>query len=49
MGIFAPISVTAQPIPEPGTWAVAALLLGVAAYTIWRRRQKTGVETVAAA
>jgi hypothetical protein len=49
MGIFAPISVTAQPIPEPGTWAVAALLLGVAAYTMWRRRQNTGVEPVAAA
>ena len=49
MGIFAPLSVTAQPVPEPGTWAVAALLLGVAAYTMWRRRQNTGVETVAAA
>ena len=49
MGIFAPISVTAQPIPEPGTWAVAALLLGVAAYTMWRRRQNNVVEPVAAA
>ena len=50
MGIFAPVSVTAQqPIPEPGTWAAAALLLGAAAYTMWRRRQNTVVEPVAAA
>ena len=49
MGILAPISVTAQTIPEPGTWAVAALLLSVATYTLWRRRQNTGAEPVATA
>jgi MYXO-CTERM domain-containing protein len=45
----APLSVTAQPIPEPGTWAAAALLLGAAAYTMWRRRQNAVVSTPAAA
>lgn len=29
----------AAPIPEPGTWAAAALLLGAAGYVRWRRRQ----------
>ena len=37
------------PIPEPGTWAAGALLLGGAAYSVWRRRQSTAVEPVAAA
>jgi len=37
------------PIPEPGTWAVGALLLGGAAYSVWRRRQSAAVEPVAAA
>jgi MYXO-CTERM domain-containing protein len=27
-----------EPIPEPGTWAAAALLIGAAAYVRWRRR-----------
>jgi len=27
-----------EPIPEPGTWAAAALLIGAAAYARWRRR-----------
>ena len=36
-------------VPEPGTWAAGALLLGGAAYTMWRRRQNTVVETTAAA
>ncbi len=27
------------PIPEPGTWAAAALLLGGAAYARWRKRR----------
>ena len=30
-------SVTAQPIPEPGTWAAAGLLLIAAGYIRWRR------------
>lgn len=30
---------TGDPIPEPGTWAVGALLLGGAALTIYRRRK----------
>lgn len=45
----APMSVTAQPIPEPGTWAAGLLLLGGAAYTMWRRRQNATAETAAAA
>ena len=28
-----------EPIPEPGTWAAAALLLGGATYLGWRRRR----------
>lgn len=28
-----------EPIPEPGTWVAAALLLGGAAYLRWRRRR----------
>ena len=35
-----PVSLAAG-IPEPGTWAAAALLLGVAAHTVWRRRGKS--------
>ena len=31
--------VGAAPIPEPGTWAAAALLVGGAAFMRWRRRQ----------
>jgi hypothetical protein len=44
MGIFAPISVTAQPIPEPGTWAAAGLLLLTAVYIRWRRSRSTTTE-----
>ena len=29
-----------QPVPEPGTWAAAALLLGTAGYVRWRKREK---------
>jgi hypothetical protein len=43
-----PITLAAG-IPEPGTWAAAALLLGVAAHTVWRRRCKSLVEAPAAA
>ncbi len=39
LSITAPFSVTAQPIPEPGTWAAGILLASVAAYTAWRRRR----------
>lgn len=28
-----------EPIPEPGTWAAAALLIGGAAFARWRRRK----------
>lgn len=38
-----------DPIPEPGTWAIGALLLGGAAYTFWRRRQNTVIEPSATA
>ena len=33
----APFSVTAAPVPEPGTWAAAGLLLLTAVYIRWRR------------
>lgn len=36
-------------VPEPGTWAVGALLLGGAAFTMWRRRQSAAVDMAAAA
>jgi hypothetical protein len=49
MGIFAPISVTAQPIPEPGTWAAAGLLLLTAVYIRWRRSRSTAPEEAPAA
>lgn len=49
LSLRAPISVTAAPIPEPGTWAVGALLLGGAAYTVWRRRRNTAAATGVAA
>lgn len=49
LSIPASLSVTAQPIPEPGTWAVGALLLGGAAYTMWRRRQSVVPEAPTAA
>jgi len=44
-----PFSVTAQPIPEPGTWAAGLLLLGGAAYTVWRRRKNSATPAPAAA
>jgi hypothetical protein len=28
------------PVPEPGTWAAAALLIGTAGYVRWRKRAK---------
>jgi len=31
---------TAAAVPEPGTWAAAALLAGAAGYVRWRRRNK---------
>lgn len=38
---------TGDPIPEPGTWAVGALLLGGAALTIYRRRKAAGEQVTA--
>jgi len=49
MGIFAPVSVTAQPIPEPGTWVAAGLLLLTAGYIRWRRSRSTSTEEAPAA
>jgi hypothetical protein len=49
MGIFAPISVTAQPIPEPGTWAAAGLLLLTAVYIRWRRSRGAATQEEASA
>jgi hypothetical protein len=34
------ISLSASPIPEPGTWAAMAILAGGAAFAGWRRRQQ---------
>jgi hypothetical protein len=34
------ISLSASPIPEPGTWAAMAIFAGGAAYAGWRRRQQ---------
>ena len=33
-------SVSPSPVPEPGTWAAAALLLGGAGFVRWRKRAK---------
>ena len=33
------IGPSAAPVPEPGTWAAATLLVGGAAFARWRRRQ----------
>lgn len=44
-----PFSVNAQPIPEPGTWAAAALLLLAAVYIRWRRSRTTTSEEAPAA
>jgi len=37
--VFEAQNVGPEPIPEPGTWAAAALLVGGAAFMRWRRRQ----------
>jgi hypothetical protein len=37
------------PIPEPGTWAAGLLLLGGAAYSVWRRRKNSATPAPAAA
>jgi hypothetical protein len=37
------------PIPEPGTWAAGLLLLGGAAYSVWRRRKNSAAPAPAAA
>jgi hypothetical protein len=46
--LASPITLAAG-IPEPGTWATAALLLGGAAYTVWRRRKNSATPAPAAA
>ena len=45
----APFSVTAQPIPEPGTWAAAGLLVLAAGYIRWRRSRSATAEDAPAA
>jgi hypothetical protein len=37
-GLFLTYTAGAQPIPEPGTWAAAALLAGAAGWVRWRRK-----------
>ena len=44
-----PFSVSAQPIPEPGTWAAAGLLLLAAVYIRWRRSRAANVKDAPAA
>jgi MYXO-CTERM domain-containing protein len=39
LNVSAPFSVETTPVPEPGTWAAAALLAGVAGFIHWRRRR----------
>jgi hypothetical protein len=39
-GSSSSISLTASPIPEPGTWAAMAIFASGAAYAGWRRRQQ---------
>jgi hypothetical protein len=39
-GSSSSISLSASPIPEPGTWAAMAILAGGAAFAGWRRRQQ---------
>lgn len=39
------LSEPAPAVPEPGTWAAAALLLGGAAFACWRKRAKEKAET----
>jgi hypothetical protein len=36
---FSAQNIGPEPIPEPGTWAAAALLVGGAAYARWRKRK----------
>lgn len=35
------VNATPNPVPEPGTWTAAALLVGAAGYVRWRRRVKS--------
>jgi len=44
-----PFSVNAQPIPEPGTWAAAGLLVLAAGYIRWRRSRSASAEEAPAA
>jgi autotransporter-associated beta strand protein len=39
-GLFVTYTGGAAPVPEPGTWAAAALLAGAAGYVRWRRRKE---------
>ena len=44
LSIPAALAVTAQPIPEPGTWAAAGLLVIAAGYLRWRRSRSAKQE-----
>ncbi|MFM8888356.1 MAG: PEP-CTERM sorting domain-containing protein, partial [Chthoniobacterales bacterium] len=39
-GLFVTYTGGGQPVPEPGTWAAAAMLAGAAGYMRWRRRKQ---------
>lgn len=49
LSLSPPITVTAAPIPEPGTWAAAGLLLLTAIYIRWRRARSAAVAEAPAA
>ena len=49
LSIPTPLAVTAQPIPEPGTWAAAGLLVVAACYMRWRRSRSAKPEEAPAA
>ncbi|MFM7375111.1 MAG: PEP-CTERM sorting domain-containing protein, partial [Chthoniobacterales bacterium] len=38
--LFTPSGPGPSPVPEPGTWAAAAMLAGAAGYMRWRRRKQ---------
>ena len=38
--VFTAAAAPGAPVPEPGTWAAAALLAGGAAFMRWRKRAK---------
>ena len=46
VSILADVQVTSAVVPEPGTWAAAALLAGGAAFVRWRKRRLSETSAV---